>query len=157
MNLGPCADNLISSLFYLELEDLPVFDKVQFICKAHIRCRWSSTHPAFQQLLRRMIRTGAKFYVSGKELPCVNDDVRVAVVDGLPFQRKIEFGVLKLSDPVYISIGGIIVRPKSISNCPYIIESLIRDQGLDCPFRRVDYQKRKTTKGDDDVRKRLRR
>ncbi len=40
-SLAPCADNLIASLFYLELDGVPTFDRSFYRCQAHICCRWS--------------------------------------------------------------------------------------------------------------------
>ncbi len=141
--LTPCADNLIASLFYVELDDLPTFDRSFFRCRAHICCRWSSNNPALLRLVSRMAQTDTRFYVNGR----VYMGVDVAVVDDVnnrrPFRKPVEFDASNLKDLINISIAGITTSPRNISNCPYILADLVRDQGLECVFGREDHRKRK--------------
>ncbi len=141
--LTSCADNLIASLFYLELDALPVFEKTHFKCRARIGCRWSPSNLALLRLLSRMGRTETRFYINGRAYSGADQEIMNVVHKGRPFWRPVEFELLHLKEEVNVSITGITTTPRNISNCPYVLEHLIRDQGLDHPFGREDHQKRK--------------
>lgn len=141
--LTPCADNLIASLFYLELDGYPIFDKSVFRCRAHICCRWSSNNLALLRLASRMAKTETRFYVNGRVYTGVDELMINELNNRQPFRRPVEFEVSHLNDLINVSVAGVTTRPRNISNCPYVLASLIQDQGLECVFGREDHQKRK--------------
>ena len=49
---------------------------------------------------------------------------------------------MSLSDGIDVKIDGITKMVRSISNCPYKLQTLIEDQGLDCVFGHRDHKKR---------------
>ncbi|KAI9883965.1 MAG: hypothetical protein M1823_004243 [Watsoniomyces obsoletus] len=141
--LASCADNSIASLFYLELDTLPVFEKTHFRCQAYICCRWSPNNLALLRLLTRMARTETKFYVNGRAYSGADQDIMNFVHTSHPYRRPVQFELLHLKEEINVSITGITAAPRNISNCPYVMERLIQDQGLDHHFGREDHQKRK--------------
>ena len=128
--ISRCADNVIASLFYLELrEDGPFFDGTEFICKGQIRCRLKPSSTALQVLITRLKESKAYF--------CSNFEQKFPSwysEQGGPYQRNIEFKITSFEDIIDIKLDGITHRSISISNCPYKIETLVKDQGLDLPF-----------------------
>ncbi len=96
-SLDPCADNLIASLFYLELDGLPTFEKRSFRCRAHICSRWSPTNLALLRLVSRMKKTDTKFDVNGRIYTGADDVVMDEVNNRRPFQRHI-LGLDPVSD-----------------------------------------------------------
>jgi len=130
-----CADNLLAALFYLELDTLPQFNRTVFVCKAVIRCRLPPSHKALRALVMRLKDTRAQFYMECEQsVPCINTEIYQMIEGGAPFAREITFSVLSLDDVIDIKIDGITKRARSISNCPYQMRTLIKDQGLDCVF-----------------------
>jgi hypothetical protein len=128
-----CADNMIASLFYFELDWLPHNGVSSFICQGRICCRMGPSHPAMPTLLSRL--TGARFYLDFQQwVPCTDASVVETIEAGRPFTRKVSFRVASLENSIDIKIDGIVQRARSISNCPYVVRALIQDQGLDCPF-----------------------
>lgn len=130
-----CADNLLASLFYLELLGPPVLDQTLFICHCQILCRIGPSHQALRPLINRLMTTGASFYFGfGQKVLCVNEDSYSSVEMGKQFSCPISFMVTSLEDFIDVKIDGITQRGRSISNCPYKVSTLIHDQGLDLVF-----------------------
>jgi hypothetical protein len=141
-----CSDNLLSALFYLELTAVPTFDRTLFTCRGRILCRIGPSHPALRALARRLKVAHAHFYLGGEQkFPCVDEESYMLLEMGGPFQRAVTFKVASLQDFVDIKVDGIKVdigdgikgvkrRARSISNCPYKVETLIKDECLDCVF-----------------------
>ncbi|KAH8787540.1 acyl transferase/acyl hydrolase/lysophospholipase, partial [Hyaloscypha sp. PMI_1271] len=130
-----CADNILASLFYLELDTLPTFHRSSFVCRGRICCRITPRHKALQALARRLIDTKASFYLnSNQHIPGIDDESYNAIEGGAAYCRNVTFNVISLDDLIDIKIDGISKRARSISNCPYKVQTLIRDQGLDCVF-----------------------
>ncbi|KAH8807070.1 hypothetical protein F5884DRAFT_675774 [Xylogone sp. PMI_703] len=141
-NVKKCANNLIASLFYIELDGLPVFDQTTFLCKGKICCRLGSSHAGLHVLVERLWSCKARFYLDfHQSIPCVDQESYNGIKNGLPFARPVVFKVLSLDESIDIKIDGIIKRPRSISNCPYSIRKLIKDQGLDCIFGSRKHQR----------------
>lgn len=138
-----CADNLLAVLFYLELKELPIFDGTLFTCKGRIRCRLGPSHRALRVLTSHLKETDGHFYLDFEQkLPCTDEESYKAIGSGAPFSRDVVFKVMSLEDFIDIKVDGITTRARSISNCPYKIETLIRDQGLDRPFGSREGRKR---------------
>ena len=132
-----CADNVIASLFYLELREYrPFFDGTEYTCKGQIRCRLKPSSAALQVLITRLKESKAYFYSNFEhKLPCWYSELLSEVIEqGTSYQRNIEFKITSFEEFIDITLDGITQRPMSISNCPYKIETLVEDQGLDQPF-----------------------
>jgi hypothetical protein len=139
-----CADNLLASLFYLELARLPEFERTTFVCKGWIRCRLGPSHQALRALAIRLMDSQARFQLGfGCSLPCIDADAHRLIELGGAFSLPIAFQVLSLEDSIDIKIEGLTETPRSISNCPYRIETLIKDQGFYQTFGHKNNKKRK--------------
>ncbi|KAF7910009.1 uncharacterized protein EAF01_003727 [Botrytis porri] len=132
-----CADNLLASLFYIELDVLPVFDRALFVCQGRILCRLSPSSNGLQVLAARLKERRARFHLDfHRSVLAIDSDMVIDIDAGKPFSKSIIFRARSLADLLDIKIDGIVSRQRSISNCPYVIETLIKDQGLDCEFGR---------------------
>ena len=142
-DIKKCADNLLASLFYIKLNGLPQFDRTVFVCKGWIRCRLGPSHQALRALVSRLAITQARFYLDFEQAVfCTDPESHKAVEDGGAFSRPIVFKVRSLDDFIDVKIDGITSRARSISNCPYNIDTLIKDQGLNCVFGNRKIRKR---------------
>jgi hypothetical protein len=92
--------------------------------------------------VERLWRAGARFHYDYKTVPCVNQQLYEEARRGIAFSRYIEISVTSLSDEIDVKIDGITKIGRSISNCPYRLQTLIEDQGLDCVFGHRDHKKR---------------
>jgi hypothetical protein len=134
------ADRLLSSLFYIELIGVPVFDTGGFVCQVRIRCRLTPSQPALVELVDRLRSTGACFTYETRKIKCVNHQVYEEIKRGVAFSQHVQFDVQSLDEKLDIKIHEITRKPQSISNCPYMLQTLIHDQGLDCVFGRRDHR-----------------
>jgi hypothetical protein len=138
-----CADNMLASLFYLELERVPLFQRYTFQCKGRILCRLNAGTRALHALVVRLKESQARFYTASQEyVPCVDPKMYKNVREGGAFIAEVEFEVSSMSDTIDIKIDGITQRAKSISNCPYSISDLVYNQGLHYVFGRPDHKRR---------------
>ena len=136
------TDSLLASLFYIELAGLPLLDKVGYTCQVNILCRLLPSEPYLKTLINQLHSRGACFhYGFQKSLPCVDQELFKEIKDGLVFSKYIETTVMSLDNVIDIKIDGTI-RGRSISNCPYIINDIITDQGLRNSFGNKDHRRR---------------
>jgi hypothetical protein len=135
-------DKLFSSMFYIELLRAPRLVEVGLLCQARIRCRLSPSQTAFMPLINRLRNYRARFTYQSQILPCVNEEAFEDGKRGIPFYRYIGFSVASIYDEVDVKIENMTKNAQSISNCPYELQTLIRDQGLDCVFGHKDHQRR---------------
>ena len=137
------ADRLLASLFYIELVGVPLYRDNVFVCKALIRCRLLPSQPALEALVRRLHKCRANFYFDMQRISCVDDQLFGEVIrNNEAFSRQITFSVLSMQHSIDIKVDGITRRGRSISNCPYVLHTLIEDQGLHCIFGHMDHNRR---------------
>lgn len=138
-----CANNLLAALFYVELTEYPKFNRTLFTCRARILCRIGPSHKALRELGKRLKDTDAQFYLDFEQkVSCIDEESYKSLECGYCFSRNISFKVTSLEDCIDIKIDGITARARSISNCPYKIQTMIEDQGLDCVFGSRNNRKR---------------
>lgn len=140
-----CADNLLASLFYVQIDEMPVLDQTLFVCKGKICCRLGPSSKALPELAYRL--KDANFYLNFHEkIACMDDEMYQAIIcDGKPYCRPIVFNVMSMEDSIDIKIEGLTARARSISNCPYKIQTLVEDEGVDCVFGHRKSKKRLRT------------
>ncbi|KAM3066396.1 hypothetical protein ACMFMG_012086 [Clarireedia jacksonii] len=127
-NIQNCAERLLASLFYIELDGLPRFDRSVF---------------GLRVLAGRLRDKGARFHLDFHHAVLAFDsDIINDIEAGKSFSKFIVFRIRSLTDSVDIKIDGIVSRQRSISNCPYKVETLIKDQSLDCAFGRRGIKKK---------------
>jgi hypothetical protein len=134
------VDSLLSSLFYIELTGVPVLHTSGISCCARVRCRLTPSEPALIELIDRLLKAGAHFVYDGNYMPCADLEAYEGVKSGIAYSRYFEFTVNSLSDSIDIKVSHITRYSRSISNCPYMLQTLIKDQGLECVFGRKDHR-----------------
>ena len=86
------------------------------------------------------MKAGAYFDYDGNYIPCVDLEAYEGVKSGIAYSRYFEFTVNSLSDSIDIKVSRITRYNQSISNYPYILQTLIKDQGLECVFGCKDHR-----------------
>ncbi|KFZ18706.1 hypothetical protein V501_01063 [Pseudogymnoascus sp. VKM F-4519 (FW-2642)] len=138
-----CVDNILASLFYLELDCLPLASGFNLQCKARILCRLDPGTRELLALLWQLKESQARFYVqSTEQLPCVDQISYTKIQHGEPFCTPVEFCISSMDDLVDVKVDGIAQRARSISNCPYKLLGLVKDQGLHRVFGGPDHKRR---------------
>jgi hypothetical protein len=134
-NMSGSRDTTLASLFYLELVGLPLRIKGMFVCHAQIKCRLQPALPALKLLVEQLRAAEARFSYNKRFTRCINRQLYDEVISkGEAFSRSISFSILHIEESIDIRIDRIITGEKSISNCPYVVNTLARDQGLYCFF-----------------------
>lgn len=138
-----CVDYILASLFYLELDCLPLASGFTLQCKARILCRLDPGTRELLALLWQLKESQARFYIqSTEQVPCVDQVSYTKIQHGEPFCTPVEFSISSMDDLVDVKVDGITQRARSISNCPYKLLDLVKDQGLHCVFGRPDHKRR---------------
>lgn len=136
------VETLFASQFYLELVGPLQIAGVGFFCRALIRCRILPSSEMYHKVVEQLRKSRARFCNDYKSIPCVNKQLYDEAARGIAFSRYIEFSIASLSLEIDIKMNGITGQAKSISNCPYKIQTLLKDQGLDCVFGHKDHKRR---------------
>jgi hypothetical protein len=144
---------MISSLFYFELSSLPRRCDGRYHGNGFIRCALRRSSPGFQELLEKLGQSSTKLLLDGTAVAEV-DAANPSILD-----HKGEFKVsvkFETADKIAIELKQVGFDPCSISNSPYVLEKLVKAQGLDAVFGTADHGKRKAPDDDHPARKRQR-
>lgn len=126
---------LLASMFYFELEDVPIFEGDAYKCTGVIFCRINLSREAREALYRELLALSYCFLVEGRPIRCVE-----TVPKGIPLYRKrVDFRVPSLDSNVLITLGGS-ASSHYISGLPKSLNDLMACQRLDAPFGRVNHQ-----------------
>lgn len=140
--ISQCADNLLAALFFLELDQRPIFSRYHFTCRGHICCRLEAGSRGLLALSVRLRDQQAQFQVKGQEVSCLNQALYDSIKNGSAYTLPIEFQVLSMDKEVDLTIDGLTRRPRSISNFPYTMSDIVFDQGLHQVFGRPDHKRK---------------
>lgn len=137
-SLGSIASKLISSLFYVELDRMPTFYVSPEMCTLVVLCR-VLPGDGLLDLLNKLRRGSTRIAWQGSEIKhsdalLCTDEVMIRCQDLQYFARTITVKVSSLETQIAVQIGGTKRPLQSISNCPYRLRDLIKDQGLDSAF-----------------------
>jgi hypothetical protein len=150
-----CADNILASLFYYELDARPTLDNGIFTCRGQVRCRLGSSHKALRVLVSRLRETNSRFYLNfNHSVPCVEESSYQSIEQGGAYVCPITFFIMSLDEEIDIKIGTFAKSARSISNFPYKVIDLIEDEDLNCPFGHHKGNKR-ITGSTDPIAKRV--
>ncbi|KAI9777798.1 MAG: hypothetical protein M1839_008593 [Geoglossum umbratile] len=127
------ADYLLASLFYFELDGMPVYRENRFECTGQILCRLHGSSPGLVGLTRRLISTSATFLIGSQTITCF-DEPDVPLTRFSQFKKKVQFAVFNTHDVIDMSIKGITMEPRHISGFPRTVNNLVSTQGLDGSF-----------------------
>ncbi|KUI65132.1 hypothetical protein VM1G_00665 [Cytospora mali] len=124
--LLPAADNLLASLFYLEVLDLPLFfAQPTTIVVVAVKCR-IPPGPDLANLALRMRASDTKVVYSGQEETKVSvlcsSVVWDRIRDGQPFQRLLHIRVASTRSLINVVIGS-----RTVSNCPRLLEDFVAE------------------------------
>ena len=142
--LSSVASRMISHLFYIELLSVPTLYSVPDRALLRLRCRLPSGPPLMDLVSRLRERKARVFYRGDEETYTVETLVTSAALarcrDGEDFTITLNVSVTSMSSTLDVKIDGVVVGEEPISNCPYELRSLVRDQGLNCVFGRKDHR-----------------
>ncbi|PPJ60731.1 hypothetical protein CBER1_11369 [Cercospora berteroae] len=127
-------DSLLASSFYLEFDELPLWEQTGYRCSGHIGCRLPMTAQGRKALSTRLVATSSFFVINGQPIACIERVTRAQP----SFKRKVEFTVQSLETPVGITLRGITSKPTTISGMPTTAAALISAQSLNAIFGRAD-------------------
>jgi hypothetical protein len=140
--LQSIASRMFSYLFFIELISIPFFYSTPDRAKVRLKCRLSPG-PPLMSLIMDLQRRNAQIRYRGHEGSYSMDKLVTSAVisrcrKGRDFSRILEMEVSSLSSVLDVRIYGTALTDENISNCPYELQKLIQDQGLDCVFGRKD-------------------
>ncbi|EXU95505.1 patatin-like phospholipase [Metarhizium robertsii] len=132
------ADRIIASMFYFELEDVPVQDGATFKGPSRILCLRKSGDPTLSLLIEKLMAWNARFVVNDKVM--AGNFLSPAFWDETGnFFMPVEFQTegQKLSASLRWPDG----RNYPLSGSPYRLCTLVEKQGLDAPFGLPDHRR----------------
>ncbi|KAF2022585.1 hypothetical protein EK21DRAFT_119604 [Setomelanomma holmii] len=127
---------MLASMFYFELDALPILDGDNYLCFGYIRCRLDLPLEGLRFLYSQLLKTSSWFLIQGSPVQCVQ-----SIPKGLPpFKRRVTFRAESMDEVVAFSIGGITSTSRPLSGFPTTLTKLIEDQGLVKPFGTLDHE-----------------
>lgn len=142
--LKSVSDKLITTLFYIELIQAPAFYTSPERCRATVYCRIPPGH-ALLDLLYRLQHLDTHILYRGDELqytevPFLEPAILRKCRAGEPFRKTIEVQAYSMRTLLDVRLSARNGLNNSISHCPYELQELVRDQGLDCVFGFPDHR-----------------
>ncbi|KAG4278816.1 hypothetical protein FPRO04_06137 [Fusarium proliferatum] len=136
------SSQLLASLFYIELDAMPDATSPSQYCAVLLQCRVPPGQPLVE-LLCRLRREDTSLYYRDSKANEISEELCTEAIfweceRHRPFLRIVIVHIASIESEVYISIDGLDGRKHWVSNCPYKIEQLIRDQEMDHVFGRRD-------------------
>lgn len=128
-------DSMYASLFYFELDTLPVFTDDIYFCSGYVYCRLDLAQGGRLALYHWLVQESTYFLINRRPIACVETIPKGAP----PFRCRIQFTATDLDEEIGISIRGITSKPTLISRLSQSISSLAYTQMLYAPFGRVDF------------------
>jgi len=126
--LNGAAWAIIASLFYFELEGIPVDGLWGYLCLGHVRCRLGMG--IGRQILKGLAGHEARFLRCGEQLS----------ING---GATISFRVVDLRSEVSIDLNTHPQGSQPIGGSPFTIHQLVKRQHLYCPFGTANHLKRR--------------
>lgn len=135
---------MISCLFYIELVAAPMFYSSPEIVHVRLLCRLP---PGLETMkfVGFLNLQGIQIQYRGAELEWSIDSLVTTAAlarcgRGETFCRVLELQVAAMDTKLDLWLSGDSIGRQSVSNCPYRVDQLVQDQGLDCVFGRRDHQ-----------------
>lgn len=124
-------DSIMALLFYMELAGLPLPNNIGFAYRVNIQYRLLPLEPHLKTLAKQLQDRQVRFYYNfGMSIPYIDFELLEDIKDGRLYSRPIEINIRSLSNIIDTKVDGITKRAWSISNYPYIVRDIIKDQGL---------------------------
>jgi hypothetical protein len=129
------VDLMLASMFYFELDALPIRDGDNYLCLGYIRCRLDLPVEGLHYLYSQLRETSSWFLIQGSPIHCVQ-----SIPKGPPpFKRRVNFRAESIDEVIAFSLGGITSTVRPLSGFPTSLRKLIEDQGLEKPFGTLDH------------------
>ncbi|KAG0133090.1 hypothetical protein HOY82DRAFT_483158 [Tuber indicum] len=125
--LNATAWAIIASLFFFELERLPIREQEAYVCEGRIQCQLGI---GSQKLLHDALVGQQAWFASGGELLSSNNG------------SAIRFKVVDLRAEVTIDLHGQCGGSWPIGGSPFMVQELVHRQGLHSPFGTANHLKR---------------
>jgi hypothetical protein len=144
LSLKSVTQRMVSCLFYIELICSPALYSPPEAALVRLLCRLPHS-PEMVSLVRGMFQRGTRVRYRGAEATW-NTDILVTPTilarcrSGDPFSKLFEVQVSAMDTVVDVRLDDNLMGEHNISNCPYKVERLVEEQGLDCAFGRRDHQ-----------------
>jgi hypothetical protein len=137
--LGELASRFIAEHFHFELQEVPRRMGDQIIGAGYILCDLKYGHPAYEALLDKLSRDGARFYFNGSPISGrIND--RSFTDSAGNVRRRVEFTTTR--ETISICLKTRHSEPQQISRSPFSIGKRLQDQNLDAFFGQANHRKR---------------
>ncbi|KAH6869642.1 hypothetical protein B0T10DRAFT_523573 [Thelonectria olida] len=138
------AERMLSCLFYIELLSAPMLYSSPEAACIRLLCRLTPG-PEMTNLITGLHLRSARIHYRGAEAQWTGDSLVTPAIlarcrRGESFSRVLEVQVSAMDTVLDVRLRDSLMGEQSISNCPYKVEKLIRDQGLDCAFGRRDHR-----------------
>ncbi|KAF4468234.1 Vitamin B6 biosynthesis [Fusarium albosuccineum] len=139
--LTSISASLVAALFYIELVAAPTFYAGPELCMIRLQCRVPPGDELLE-LLYSLYRRKTRLCYASNGLDHVNtelctEDLIHQCENRQPFMKELLVEVMSADDNITIqleSAGG----KYPVSGCPYKVQDLIKDQGLDLPLGRQE-------------------
>lgn len=144
-NFEDIIGQLYSSLFYVELLQLPIYHKLsEQDCSIRICCRLPPG-PSLVDFLVKLGQQNACLQYRASELqytetPVCTQEILIRCKNGEAFSRQLDVQVESMDSILDIRLDSFKQGCHNISNCPYILKKLVYDQGLACHFGSADHR-----------------
>ncbi|KAF2680658.1 FabD/lysophospholipase-like protein [Lentithecium fluviatile CBS 122367] len=133
-HLALAKDYMLASIFYFEIEEVSRLEGGGYHCAGHVFCRLPLDIVGRKALYESLEENRASFVVNKRSKPCVN-----FMPEGIPpYRCLVELVTKGMEDKIQISFRSVTTQASLISGMPATLSNLVRAQGLDAPFGRVD-------------------
>lgn len=126
-------NSMMASMFYFELDELPLPEADGYYCHGFIYCRLDIPPEGLRYLYQRLFETTSWFIVQGSPVSCVQNIPRSLP----PFKRRVSFRTQSMAEVIAMSIRGITSSSVELSGFPTTLSKLVEAQQLYSPFGTV--------------------
>lgn len=138
------ACSMVSSLFYVELPEMPSFYSCPEQVYLRLLCRVPTGLPLVSLLYKlRLSQTTLLYKATTSKYvqeQVVTEESLRRCKEGRAFSRLIKVEVSSRTSKLDVKLCTKGFKPRDISNSPYILQDLIQDSKIDCIFGRRDHQ-----------------
>jgi hypothetical protein len=128
-------DSMLTSIFYFELDGIPLFIEGKYQCSSYVFCRLDLPREGRRRLYQRLLNK-SQFLIQGRPLAYV----KTIPTSLPPFKRRISFYVETNDEAVKISIQGFTSVPTPISGFPTSLRQIKDYQRLESPFGTIQHE-----------------
>jgi hypothetical protein len=144
LSLKSVTQRMVSCLFYIELICNPALYSPPERALVRLLCRLPPS-AEMMSLVRGLSQRSTCVRYRGAEATWTVENLVTPTIlarcrSGEPFLKVLEVQVSAIDTALDVRLKDNLMGEQSISNCPYKVEKLVEDQGLDCSFGRRDHR-----------------